>query len=64
MADGRRTFGADAARPEVAANLGIPAGSPVLYLEQITYLADGRPVEYSDVWVTTSRIKVTSVLRR
>jgi GntR family transcriptional regulator len=64
IADGRRTFGADAARPEVASNLGVPVGSPVLYLEQITYLADGRPVEYSDVWVTTSRIKVTSVLRR
>jgi GntR family transcriptional regulator len=64
IADGRRTFGADAARPEVAAHLGVPTGSPVLYLEQITYLADGRPVEYSDVWVSTSRIKVTSVLRR
>lgn len=64
IADGRRTFGADAAPAEVAANLGVPAGSPVLYLEQITYLADGRPVEYSDVWVTTTRIRVTSVLRR
>jgi GntR family transcriptional regulator len=64
IADGRRTFGADAARPDVAGHLGVPAGSPVLYLEQITYLDDGRPIEYSDVWVSTSRIKVTSVLRR
>jgi DNA-binding GntR family transcriptional regulator len=64
IADGRRTFGADAARPDVATHLGVPTGSPVLYLEQITYLADGRPLEYSDVWVSTSRIKVTSVLRR
>lgn len=64
IADGRRTFGAHAAGSEVAANLGVPVGSPVLYLEQITYLQDGRPIEYSDVWVTTSRIRVTSVLRR
>lgn len=64
IADGRRTFGAHAARPDVARNLGIEVGAPVLYLEQITYLDDGRPVEYSDVWVTTSRITVTSVLRR
>jgi GntR family transcriptional regulator len=64
IVDGRRTFGAHAARPDVAANLGVDVGSPVLYLEQITYLDDGRPVEYSDVWVTTSRITVTSVLRR
>jgi GntR family transcriptional regulator len=64
IADGRRTFGAHAARPDVAVNLGVDVGSPVLYLEQITYLDDGRPVEYSDIWVTTSRITVTSVLRR
>lgn len=64
IADGRRTFGAHAARAEVATNLGVEVGAPVLYLEQITYLDDGRPVEYSDVWVTTSRISVTSVLRR
>jgi DNA-binding GntR family transcriptional regulator len=64
IVDGRRTFGADAARADVATNLGVPSGSPVLYLEQITYLADGRPVEYSDIWVSTSRIKVTTVLRR
>jgi GntR family transcriptional regulator len=64
IADGRRTFGADAARADVATNLGVPAGSPVLYVEQITYLADGRPVEYSDIWVSTSRVTVTTVLRR
>jgi GntR family transcriptional regulator len=64
IADGRRTFGAAQARPDVAANLQVPVGSPVLYIEQTTYLADGRPVEYSDIWVTTTRIRVTSVLRR
>lgn len=64
ISDGRRTFAALGAPPDVAGHLAVPAGAPTLYLEQITYLDDGRPVEYSDVWISTARIKVTSVLRR
>jgi DNA-binding GntR family transcriptional regulator len=64
LASGRRTFSAQSASPEVAAALDVPAGSPVQYLEQITYLTDGRPVEYSDVWIHSERLRVTSVLTR
>ena len=36
---------------EVAHLLQVPAGSPVLYLEQISYEHDTNPIEYSDVWI-------------
>lgn len=30
-----------------AASLSVPVGSPALYIERISYLADGRPVEFT-----------------
>ena len=42
----------------------VPVGAPVLYLEQVTYLADGRQIEYSDVWIRGDRLKLTSLLTR
>ena len=30
-----------------AALLGVPTGSPVLYIQRIAYLADGRGVEFT-----------------
>lgn len=64
IASGRRTFTAEEASPEVSEKLGVRAGSPVQYLEQVTYLADGRPVEYSDVWINSKLLRVTSMLSR
>jgi DNA-binding GntR family transcriptional regulator len=64
LAWARRTFEAQAAQGEVAARLEVPAGSPVLYLEQVTYLADDRPVEYSDVWIRGDRLRLSSILKR
>lgn len=61
---GRRTFSAVAASPEVAEALGIDVGAPVQYMEQVTYLTDGRPIEYSDVWINSQRLRVTSMLSR
>ncbi|MBB2910738.1 GntR family transcriptional regulator [Streptosporangium becharense] len=61
---GRRTFSAQAADGEVAAALGMAPGRPVLYLEQVTYLDDRRPVEYSDVWIDSDLLKVSSLLTR
>jgi DNA-binding GntR family transcriptional regulator len=60
----RRTFSAEAAGPDVAEALGLPVGAPVQYLQQVSYLADGRPIEYSDVWIQSERLKVTSLLSR
>jgi DNA-binding GntR family transcriptional regulator len=30
----------------------------------VTYLADGSPIEYSDVWIRSDRMPVTSLLSR
>lgn len=64
IGSGRRTFSATAADDETAARLHVPVGSPVQYLEQITYLDSGEPIEYSDVWIRSDRLRVTSLLTR
>lgn len=64
ISSGRRSFSAEAASPDVAQALDVPLGTPVQYLEQMTYLADGRPLEYSDVWINSARMRVTSILAR
>lgn len=64
IASGRRTFSAVAADEETSNRLDVPLGAPLQYLEQITYLADGSPIEYSDVWIRSDRLRVTSVLTR
>lgn len=64
IAVGRRTFEAQAALGTTAELLAIPVGAPVLYLEQVVYLDDGRPIEYSDVWIRGDRLRLTSILSR
>ncbi|MEW2378066.1 GntR family transcriptional regulator [Micromonospora sp. NPDC047812] len=64
ISTGRRTFSATAATGRIAAALEVPEQFPLLYLEQITYLDDGRPIEYSDVWIHSERMRVTSLLSR
>lgn len=61
---GRRTFSAVPAPVEVSSALDIDVGTPMQYLEQITYLADGQPIEYSDVWIDSRKLRVTSLLSR
>ncbi len=61
---GRRTFSATAADAETASRLGVAVGAPLLHLEQVTYLASGSPIEYSDVWIRSDRLRVTSILTR
>lgn len=64
IATARRTFSAERADATVASALDLHEGDPVQYLEQITYLADGHPIEYSDVWIRSDRVRVTSMLSR
>lgn len=64
IATGRRTFKATTSSGDLSEHLGVADGFPLLYLEQITYLNDGRPVEYSDVWIHSDRMHVTSLLSR
>ncbi len=64
IATGRRTFSATAAQAETAGLLEVPMGAPLQHLEQVTYLASGSPIEYSDVWIRSDRLRVTSILTR
>jgi DNA-binding GntR family transcriptional regulator len=64
IASGRRTFSAEGATAEVALSLQLKKGAPVQYLEQVTYLRDGRPIEYSDIWINSRLLRVTSLLLR
>ncbi len=60
----RRTFSAEAATEEIAGALQLEVGQPVQYMQQVTYLTDGRPIEFSDVWIHSGRLQVTSLLSR
>jgi DNA-binding GntR family transcriptional regulator len=59
-----RTFEASAADGELAALLEVTVGHPILHIEQLTSLADGRPLEYSDVWIRGDRLKLQVHVRR
>jgi DNA-binding GntR family transcriptional regulator len=63
---GRRTFAARTAHSMEASSSLLTADpdEPVLYLEQVTFLADDRPIEYSDVWIRGDKLRVTTVLHR
>lgn len=60
---GTRTYGAELADERTAQELEIPVGSALLYQEQVTYLNDSRPVEYSQVWIRADRLKLSILLR-
>ncbi len=60
----RRTFEARPAAAEQAQVLALPPGAPVMYIEQITYLADDRPVEFSDIWLRSDRFRLSSIIYR
>lgn len=64
IARGRRTFSARRADREVARALETSVGEPVLYVEQVTYATGGRPIEYSDVWMDSTKVTITSMLER
>ncbi|WP_226080180.1 GntR family transcriptional regulator [Mycetocola spongiae] len=64
IGSGRRTFAAVAAPAEVSESLGLPAHIPMQHLEQITYLVDGTPVEFSEVWINSAKLRVSSLLSR
>jgi DNA-binding GntR family transcriptional regulator len=61
---GKRSFEARAATDSLSAHLQIPAGCPLLYLEQVTFFDNGQPIEYSEVYLKADRIRVTTFLNR
>lgn len=61
---GRRTFGAARAPEGIDRVLHVELGSPLLLLEQITYLASRSPVETSEVWINSERLRPAAMLPR
>lgn len=64
LAFARRDFAARAATAEVAQHLAVAVGAPVLHMTQTAYLADGRPIEHSEVWIASDEVHVSMVLER
>lgn len=60
----QRTFQAQIAAHAVAELLGLGVGRPVLYLEQVSYDSEARPIEYSDVWIRGDRLRLSAWLKR
>lgn len=60
----RRTFEAQISDARIAALLQIPECAPIMKLEQIVYLDDGSPIEFSDVWLCGDRFNLTSTVKR
>lgn len=61
---GQRSFEARLADEQVAAMLHISLNDPVMYLEQVVYLQDDTPVEFSEVWFRGDRFRLSAVVRR
>ncbi len=57
IARARRSLEAVAAEDWVARLLSLRAGAPVQYIETVTELVDGTPVEYSNAWYRGDRNK-------
>ena len=61
---GQRTLEALAASKYEADMLKVPRGSPLVYLESVSYLEDGTPIEYFEAWHRGDRCKFAIELVR
>jgi DNA-binding GntR family transcriptional regulator len=61
---GQRTFEARVADDETARWLAMSPGDPVLYMEQVTYLRSGSPIEFSDIWLRGDRVRLSAIVKR
>lgn len=60
----RRRFSAVNADAATAEALDLEPGRALQFLEQVTLLDDGRPVEYSEVWLDSDRLRIVTHLSR
>ncbi len=64
IAWGRRYFEARIADAEIAERLAIQPGEPVMYAQQIVSLADGTPLEMSDIWIDARHFRISAFVKR
>ncbi len=58
VASGTRTVEAVLAHPPLAGLLGVERGDPLLKIDSVSFLADGRPLEYYEAWHRGDRSKL------
>lgn len=61
---GQRTFQAVAADEHVADILKISQCDPVMYMEQLLYLQDGTPIEFSRIWLPGNNFRLSAIVKR
>jgi DNA-binding GntR family transcriptional regulator len=61
---GWRTFQAKRAPEAIATLLGDQAQAPVMYMEQLVYLKNGEPIEYSNIWLRGESFRLSAVVMR
>lgn len=64
LASGSRVFEAQLADENVTALLTLPPCSPVMHMQQITYLKDKRPIELSNLWLRADRYRISASVSR
>ena len=57
-------IGAVAAEAEVAMQLGVPAGTPLVFIDRLTYDADDNPIDYEHLYVRADRFRYALRLER
>jgi GntR family transcriptional regulator len=62
IAEAEQSYEAVLVGEDEAARLGVPAGSPALLIERVTYDADGRPFEYVKSVYRGDRYRITTRL--
>ncbi|MCX6080579.1 MAG: GntR family transcriptional regulator [Chloroflexi bacterium] len=61
---GQRTFQAQSAEEDIANKLNISRGDPVMYMEQLIYLRDGSPIEFSRIWLPGNSFRLSAIVKR
>lgn len=61
---GQRTFQAMSSDEEIAEKLGINVCDPIMYMEQIIYLPNGSPIEFSQIWLPGNSFRLSSIVKR
>jgi DNA-binding GntR family transcriptional regulator len=61
---GQRNFEARAADRDVSARISLQVGDPVMYLQQVSYLENGTPIELSDIWIRGDAFRLSAQVKR
>ena len=61
---GQRTFQAQSADETIAGLLAITQCDPVMYMEQLLYLNNGSPIEFSNLWFKGSSFRLSAMVNR